>query len=67
MMADLKKIKERRIKQIQKNKERRHKLRAQHRCIICGVKIKPIIVYHQFCPKHKPKKKDDVCEKEKGK
>ena len=38
------------------NREKRHKLRAEHKCIICAKEIKPIIVYHQFCPKHKPKK-----------
>jgi len=31
--------------------------RAKHICIYggCKEKIKPILVYHQFCPKHKPK------------
>ena len=38
-----------------KAKERRHRLRAEHKCIVCGIKVKPKIVYHQFCSKHKPK------------
>jgi len=40
-----------------KNKERRHQLRKEHRCIVCKIKVKPVISYHQFCPKHKPKSK----------
>ena len=47
----------RRKYQVLKNKERRHRLRKEHRCIICAKKIKPIIVYHQFCLEHKPKTK----------
>ena len=39
-----------------KRREKRKKLRTEHRCIICGEKVKPIIVYHQYCKKHKPKK-----------
>lgn len=49
----------RRRYQVLKNKERRHKLRAEHKCIICAEKIKPVIIYHQFCPKHKPKFKNE--------
>jgi hypothetical protein len=33
-----------RIKRIQRNKK--------HRCIDCGIKIKPFIIYHARCPKH---------------
>jgi len=43
--------------QFLKNKERRHKLRKEHKCIICKEKIKPVIIYNQFCPKHKQKVK----------
>jgi len=34
-------------------KEERHRLRKEHRCIWCGKKATPIIVYPQFCPHHK--------------
>jgi len=40
-------------------KERRHKLRAEHKCIVCATIIKPIIVYPRCCEKHKPKKKNE--------
>ncbi|MCK4239590.1 MAG: hypothetical protein KAX33_10735 [Candidatus Lokiarchaeota archaeon] len=40
-------------------REKRRKLRAEHRCIICGRKVKPIIVYHQYCSDHKPKQKNE--------
>jgi len=48
--------------QVLKNKERRHKLREEHRCIICGRKVKPIIVYPQYCFKHKPKSKKEKAQ-----
>ena len=37
-------------------KEKRKKLRKEHRCIWCKEKVKPVITYPQFCPKHKPKR-----------
>ncbi len=37
-------------------RNQRRKLRLDHRCIICKKKVKPIIVYHQYCKNHKPKK-----------
>ena len=47
----------RRKNYVKLHREKRQKLRSENRCIICGKKVKPIIVYHQYCPKHKPKKK----------
>ena len=38
---------------VQKRKERRHQLRKELRCIVCGEKVKP--VYPQYCLKHKQK------------
>ena len=57
---NLKKVIEKRKINQKKRTEKRHKLRAENRCIICGEKVKPIIVYHQYCLKHKPKKKGDL-------
>ncbi|MFQ5531663.1 MAG: hypothetical protein ACE5ES_03555 [Candidatus Nanoarchaeia archaeon] len=39
----------------QKNKERRKRLRAEHRCIWCKKKVKPVITYPQFCEAHSQK------------
>ncbi len=35
-------------------KKKRHERRKKHICIIpgCGCKCPPIIIYHQYCPKH---------------
>ena len=35
-------------------KKQRHKLRAEHRCIWCKKKVKPVITYPQFCKEHNP-------------
>ncbi len=37
------------------NREERHRLRAEGRCIICKEKVTPIVVIHQLCSKHKEK------------
>lgn len=51
------KIRRERDAQNKNKKKQRRKLRAENRCIICAEKIKPIIIYHQYCKKHKPKRK----------
>lgn len=56
-MVNLKKLYERRKRNLEKAKIRRHQLRKEHRCIVCGKKVKPVINYPQVCPKHKPKSK----------
>ena len=33
-------------------KQQRIKRKSQHKCIDCGIKLKPIIVYRIRCPKH---------------
>lgn len=43
-----------------KRKERRHKLRAEHRCIWCKKKVKPVITYPQFCEKHSQKNRNKL-------
>lgn len=58
-MADIKKIQARREYVLAWRKKLRHKRRKEKRCIHCGEKVKPIIVYHQYCEKHKPKKKNE--------
>lgn len=52
---DLKKTIARRrfLNELTKNK--RKKLREEHRCIWCKKKVKPIITYPQFCEEHNPK------------
>lgn len=34
-------------------KEQRVKLKIEHKCINCKAKVKPIIIYHQYCEKHR--------------
>ena len=43
----------------EQRKATRHQMRKEHRCIYfgCGVKVKPKIVYHQHCKKHKQRSK----------
>ena len=49
----------RRVYQLAHQKAIRWKKRKDHVCIYtgCKTKIKPILVYPQYCHKHKPKKK----------
>ena len=51
---------QREIKQNISRREQRKKLRAEHRCIICKKKVKPVIVYHQYCSDHKPKNSQEI-------
>ena len=52
-----------RLYQVKHQRMIRIEKRAKHICIYggCKEKIKPTIIYYQFCPKHKPlnKKKDE--------
>jgi|TARA_Y100000310_G_scaffold3308_1_gene4226 hypothetical protein len=41
-----------------RKREERKKLRLELKCIWCKKKVKPIIVYPQYCEDHKPKKKE---------
>ena len=44
---------------LEKQRERRRELRKKHICIYngCGKKVKPIIIYYQYCKKHKQESK----------
>jgi len=45
-------------------KNQRQKLRAEHRCIWCKKKVKPIITYPQFCKEHNQKNRNKLKEQE---
>lgn len=50
------------LKSYERRTEKRKELRKELRCIYegCAVKVKPIIVYNQYCKKHKPKWKKNI-------
>ena len=33
-------------------KKYRKQMKKEHKCIDCGIKLKPVLVYHIRCPKH---------------
>ena len=51
---NLNKAIERRKYLLKWNKNRRRKLRAEHKCICCKKKVKPVTTYPQFCEEHNP-------------
>jgi len=54
---DLKKTLERREHLKEWRNKYRKKLRKEHRCTWCRKKVKPKIVYPQFCKEHSQKRK----------
>lgn len=46
-------LRRRRGNELRKKRQRQRK--KEHRCIACGKKVKPTIIYHQYCKEHKKK------------